>query len=293
MAGKAISQQIPQFRHRVFSNFYYNPAYACDPHKPEFSLNHRSQWVGFEGSPTTSSLAGSYMFRNDMAGGLIVSSDKTGATSRTLFSLNYAYNLKINHDWNLSFGLAWTIMQSKIDGSNISLHDNSDEIVIENLTGKVWKPDANVGIMVYNGKFYAGISAMQVFETKYQLYKSSSEGIDAERHYFINTGAHIPLGRKQSSTFHPDILMEFAYGTPFSFDISGIWEYNNSLLAGLTYSLSDAISLNLGYKYQDITFMYSYDIVINYLMTAASGAHELTLSYDLKGKGEKYAQPMF
>ena len=293
MAGEVHAQQIPQFRHRLFSNYYYNPAYICDPGKPEIVLNHRSQWTGFEGSPTTSSLAGSYMFRDDMAGGVIISSDKSGAIAKNLFSLNYGYNLKINTEWNISFGLAWTIMQSKIDGNMVDLYDDNDEVVIENLSDKIWKPDANAGIMLYSDTYYAGFSSMQLFKTKYQLYDASSGSIDSERHYFLNFGSHIPLGRNQISVIHPDLLMEFVSGSPFSFDLSGIWEYNNAMLAGITYSHTDAISLNLGYKYQGITFMYSYDIVISYLMSAAKGAHEITLAYDLQKGGSKHYQPMF
>lgn len=291
--GKSFAQQIPQFRHNVFSNYYKNPAFAADKNQPEIVLNHRSQWVGFEGSPVTSSLGGSYMFMDNMAGGLIVMNDKTGATARNAFQLNYAYLLNINQDWKLSFGLAWTIIQSKIDGSKIDLYDNSDEVVIENLSDKVWKPDANVGLLVFNDQYYAGFSIMQLFQVSYRLYENSDAGIQSVRHYFIQGGAYLSLGRSANSVINPYLNMEIVGGSPFTFDIGGIWEYNNSLLIGLNFSHQDAISLLIGYKFEGISFMYSYDMIMNQLMSNAKAAHEITLTYDIQSGSSKQYKPMF
>ncbi|MDA3912437.1 MAG: PorP/SprF family type IX secretion system membrane protein [Bacteroidales bacterium] len=293
LAGSSFAQQIPQFRHTIFSNYYYNPAFAADPEKPNIVLNHRSQWVGFDGSPTTSSLGGSYLFRDDMAAGLIIMNDKTGANTRNAFMINYAYLLNINQEWNLSFGMAWTIMQSKIDGSLIDLYDDTDEVVIENLSDKVWKPDANAGLLAFSDNYYVGFSIMQLFKSKYRLYDNHDSGIQSVRHFFIQSGAHIPLGRQAISVIHPYINMEIVGGAPFTFEFGGLWEYNESMLAGLSYSHLDAIALNLGYKYQNLTFMYSYDIIINQLMSAAKGGHEISIAYDLGSKTGNQYQPMF
>lgn len=290
---KVDAQQLPQFRHNIFSNFYYNPAYACDPNKPEIILNHRSQWTGFEGSPTTSSFSGSYMFRDDMAGGLIIMNDKTGPTQRLMFNLSYAYLLEINKSWKLSCGLSWTLMQSKIDGSMIDLYDDSDELVFENISDHIWKPDANAGIMIFNNKYYAGFSVMQLFKSKYRLYRDGDAGIDAVRHYFISSGARIEMGRSSTSVINPTFNIEMVANSPFTFDIGLMWEYKNSFLSGLTYSYRDAISMNVGYKYQNFTFIYSYDIVTSQLMCAAKGAHEITLAYDLNLGSSSHYQPMF
>ncbi len=295
IAGLGISQaqQIPQFRHSVFSRFYTNPAYAFDPYKPDILLNHRSQWVGFEGSPTTSSLSGTYPFREDMAAGLTISNDAIGAMNNLLFNISYAYQLKLNHEWHLNFGIAWTIMQARLDGSGLDLFHDDDELVTENMTGKSWKPDANAGIMVQNGTFYAGISAMQLFESKYRLYGENQGSIKANRHYFVTGGGHFEAGR--NAMVHASVLGEYVSGSPLRIDATGMLEYNNAMLAGMSYSLGDAISVNAGYKYTNFYIMYSYDIVINRMMSACSGAHEITLGYflDTDNQGGSNYKPMF
>ncbi|MFO7879341.1 MAG: PorP/SprF family type IX secretion system membrane protein [Bacteroidota bacterium] len=287
------AQQIPQFRHAVFGQYYSNPAYAFDNYKPDIMLNHRSQWVGFEGAPTTSSLSGTYRFMDDMAAGIIVSNDLIGATRNLLFNLSYAYQLEINREWRMSFGIAWSIMQAQLDGSMVDLYDEDDELVSASLSGKSWKPDANAGIMLNNSSLYAGLSAMQLFESKFRLYAENSGSIHAKRHYFFTGGGHFKAGRQ--AMVHASILTEFAPGGPLRFDLTGMLEYNDALLAGLTYSLGDAIVLNVGYQYKEFLFLYSYDIVTSRMMSASSGAHEITLAYFLS-RGQKKSnnyKPMF
>ncbi len=286
------TQQLPQFRHAIFSHFYYNPAYAMDLHKPDILLNHRSQWTGFDGSPTTSSLSGTYGFLDDMAGGLTISNDVLGATKNLNLTLSYAYQLKITDEWLMNFGIAWSLMQSQLDGSKIDLYHDDDELVRENLSGKSWKPDANAGIMVSNNTFYGGISAMQLFEAKYRLFDDIEGSIAAQRHYFITGGGHFDAGR--DSKIHADMTTQLATGTPARVYLSGMWEYNKALLAGLSYSHGDAIVLNAGYQYQNFIILYSYDIITSRLMSVSGGAHEITLGYYLKlEKGTSTFQPMF
>jgi type IX secretion system PorP/SprF family membrane protein len=293
MVGTSLAQQIPHFRHTLFSEMFQNPASITDPLKPNIILNHRSQWIGFDGNPTSSSLGIAYPFRDDMAAGLFIMNDKTGANTRNAFIINYAYRLNINQKWSLSFGMAWTIMQSKIDGNLIDLYDNSDEVVIESLSDKVWKPDANAGLLAFSDNYYFGFSVMQLFQSKYRLYDNHNSAIQSIRHFFIQSGAHIPLGRHAASIIHPTLTFKIVKGTPFTFDITGIWEYNKSLLAGLSYSHTDAIALNLGYKYEKLTFLYSYDMLINRLMSVAKGGHEVSIAYDLSLKSGSQHQPMF
>ncbi|MGC9331706.1 MAG: PorP/SprF family type IX secretion system membrane protein [Bacteroidales bacterium] len=286
------SQQVPQFRHAIFSHFYYNPAYAMDSHKPDILLNHRSQWTGFEGSPITSSLSGTYEFFDNMAAGLTVSNDVLGASKNLNLTLSYAYQLKITDEWLMNFGIGWSFMQSQLDGSKIDLFHDDDEIVMENLSGKSWKPDANAGIMISNGVFFGSFSAMQLFEAKYRLFDDVKGSIAAQRHYFITGGGHFNSGK--DSKIHADLTTQLTAGTPAYVYITGLWDYNNSVLAGLSYCHGDAIVLNAGYQYQNFVILYSYDIITSRLMSVSGGSHEITLGYHIKiDKTTSTFQPMF
>lgn len=294
MAGYHITkaQQIPQFRHAVFYQSYYNPAYAMDKYKPDILLNHRSQWVGFEGSPSTSSLSGTYGFMENMAGGLTICNDVLGATKHLNLILSYAYQLNITDEWNMNFGIAWSFIQAQLDGSMVDLYHDDDEVIMENLSGKSWKPDANAGIMISNDVFYGGISALQLFESKYRLFNEKEGSIDATRHYYLTGGAHFKSGRE--SVIHADMTTQTASGSPIRFYLSGLWEYNNSFLGGLGYNHGDAIVFNVGYQYKDFLILYSYDILTSQLMSSSAGSHEITLGYYLNfDKSSQTFQPMF
>lgn len=288
------AQQIPQFKHAIFYQSFYNPAYLMNEYKPDILLNHRSQWVGFEGSPSTSSLSGSYGFMDNMAAGLTVCNDVLGATKNLSLILSYAYQLKLTDEWNMNFGIAWSFMQAQLDGSMVDLYHDNDEVVMENLSGKSWKPDANAGIMISNDVFYGGISSLQLFESKYRLFDDKKGSIEAARHYYVTGGGHFVLGRNETSVIHTDITTQMASGTPVRIYLSGLWEYNNSVLAGLSYNHTDAIGINVGYQYKDFIILYSYDILTSQLMSSSAGSHEITLGYHLNlDKTSSTYQPMF
>ena len=129
------AQQLPHFRNPFFNLFVQNPATIAVSDVPDIMLNHRSQWIGFSGAPKMSTLAGKYLFRDDMAAGVYMMSDNYGLTQKLDFSVNYAYILK-TEQFNLSFGLAWTITQYKLKGTEISIYDVNDQIINQNMDDK-------------------------------------------------------------------------------------------------------------------------------------------------------------
>ena len=55
--GVAQSQQVPQFSQNMFNKLANNPAIAGSSESINTTVLHRSQWVGFDGAPTTLNLA--------------------------------------------------------------------------------------------------------------------------------------------------------------------------------------------------------------------------------------------
>jgi type IX secretion system PorP/SprF family membrane protein len=186
----SYSQQLPHFRNSYFNLQVMNPATISAQEIPDIILNHRSQWVGFQGAPRMSTLAGKYSFRDDMSAGAYMMSDTYGLTQKLDFCVNYAYLLK-SDQFNISFGLAWTLTQYKLMGTEITIYDANDQSINTSLDDKTWKPDANAGLFIYNNKFYAGISVLQLFKTKYNFFQSTNDVpglIQDVRHFTVAGG---------------------------------------------------------------------------------------------------------
>ena len=289
------AQQLPHFRNPFFNLFVQNPATIAVSDVPDIMLNHRSQWIGFSGAPKMSTLAGKYLFRDDMAAGVYMMSDNYGLTQKLDFSVNYAYILK-TEQFNLSFGLAWTITQYKLKGTEISIYDVNDQIINQNMDDKTWKPDANAGLFIYNKDFYAGFSILQLFKTKYTFFQTTNDvpGLIKDHRHFIVSGAY-NINSQDLHKFSPFTNLYFANSTPFKFDLGANYTYNSSFLSSLFLSKSDALVFSVGYKYDRFYLSYSFDFVLTRIRNVSSGAHEICIGIYLSQKqsAKRDSSPMF
>lgn len=290
------AQQLPHFRNHSFNIAAQNPAYISMKEIPDLMINHRSQWVGFSGAPRISSLAGKYMFADNMGASATVMSDRLGLTQKLDFNLGYSYVIKTEL-FNVGFGLSWTLTQYKILASEMSVYDSNDQIINLTADDKTWKPDANAGILISSAKYFAGFSILQLFRTKYTFFGSTNEVpglIRDSRHVFITGGYHL---KKTESlhTFSPVVNMYLAKGTPFKFDIIANYNYNNAFMSSLNFSKGDALIYTAGYRYDRFVFSYSFDIVLSRLRNISSGAHEICIGmyFGKSMKNDQGSSPMF
>jgi hypothetical protein len=61
--------------------------------------------------------------------------------------------------------------------------------------------------------------------------------------------------------------------------------YNNKVWGGLSYRISDAVSLMIGVVYKDLEIGYAYDIPTSQI--AATGSHEVMVRYRFKLERDK------
>lgn len=282
------AQQLPQFRFQPFNRMILNPASIGDFNSPDIILNHRSQWVGFDGAPVISTLAGKYPFREDMAAGAFISNDVTGISHRLYLNLNYAYLIKTDKV-NIAFGLAWTFTQYRIKGEDITLFTPNDAVLNTNLTDVAWKPDLNAGLYLFSDVFYVGFGAQQLFKSQFKFYQDNTNGaqITSARHFYFTGGGIFDTGFGDH-IFNPFINTYSTSGTPFKFDIGLNYMFQNKFLAALHYANGDALVLQLGYKYDKFQLTYAFDIVTSRIRNVSSGAHEISLAaFIFKPKTEK------
>lgn len=290
------AQQLPHFRNASFNLQTLNPASISVKEIPDIMLDHRAQWTGFSGAPRISTISGKYLFRDDMGAGAFIMNDSYGITQKLDFNLSYVYLLK-TENFNLSFGLAWTLTQFKLRGTEITIFDADDLSINQTLNDKTWKPDANAGIMISSGKYFAGFSILQLFKSKYIFFDNTNTTpglIRNQRHFYI-TGGYSLNQDKSPHIFTPTLNLYFAKGTPFKFDLIANYTYNNSFLCSLNFSKGDAIVLTAGYKFDRFIFTYSYDMIMSRIRNVSSGAHEICIGmYLLKNDSKnKNSSPMF
>lgn len=277
------AQQMPQLSQRMIDETTFNPGSIGTKPWTQIFLHHRSQWVGFDNAPSTQILSCDGTLREDMALGGYVVNDITGPTRRFSVNAGYAYRFAFR-DFMVSTGLSLSALQYGIDGTKITLHESQDPSVIQNVSEKAWKPDASFGAYMYNEKFYAGLSVMQLFGSRVKLkYPGDIRAqISMVRHYYFTSGYSIDL---ESVTLQPSILFGTTIASPSQLDFNLKAIYKERFTAGLGYRVSDALTFLAGVKIKEQFFLaYSFDWVTGGLRRYNSGSHEVVLIFMIHPK---------
>ena len=164
------AQQMPHYTQYMFNDFVINPAIAGVYDYFQIRTNHRFQWVGLMDPPMTNSI-GFYGPHSSlpMGYGGYIYNDVTGPTSRTGVTGSYAYNLAVTGDIRLSMGLSASIMQYRIDGTQLNPADVSDPAILS-LVSTSYMPDAGLGLYLYSDKFYVGLSVAQLLNNSIKIF---------------------------------------------------------------------------------------------------------------------------
>ena len=280
-AGQSFAQQLPQYTQYMFNDFVMNPAIAGRADYWEAKSNNRYQWVGITDAPRTYILSLQGPFKNlKMGMGGTLFTDIVGPTRRTGLNLAYAYHIKLNSEYKLSFGLNAGILQYSVDGSKIYPHDVGDPILSPNYQSAL-APDLGAGIYLYSKKLYVSLSFPQIYQANmkfftYQTTKNSTLAI----HFYGLAGYKINIG--EDFVLEPAVLIKMTdpvqYNIPVKADAGLKFSYQNKIWIGANYRSNDAISAMLGYMYNNWLMLgYSYDYSTTHLRGYNSGTHEIML----------------
>ncbi len=285
----SMAQQVPHYSQFWFNDFVISPAFAGTKPYYQAKSNNRYQWVGINDAPKTFILSAFGPEKEkDMGYGAQLFSDVTGPTSRLGFYGSYAYNLKIKDDIRLSMGISLGLLQYKIDGSQIVLHDDNDASLGDEVYAE-FVPDADFGIMVYTDKWHGGIVAKQLFNYSLNFDDVDALGINTLKTHFFAHGAYRYDFNEDWAT-EPFVLLKYMHPTPLQVDLGLRTIWKKMIWIGASWRSADAIAIMIGYEYEEqISFGYSYDITTSNLRTASSGTHEIMIGFKfskIKGNEE-------
>lgn len=278
------AQQLPQSNLYNFNPYGINPAYAGFNGCLEAYGSHLSQWVGIDGAPVTSYFSAHAGLGENMGlgGGIIL--DKAAYVSRFSGRLSYAYRIKLGDDHNLRFGLAGGVYQVKIDATNATVDDMTDEVIAGGAqSGMTF--DSEFGIF-YNYKgFQLGLSIPQVLETRAKLDFQDLDGFTGTRHFVGYTGYKWEASDKWE--VEPSILFKTAGSSLSQLDINAMVTYNNLISLGGGYRTHIGPLARLGINIKDMFVIgYAYEFAGANISSYSNGSHEVMLGFKFCGEKE-------
>lgn len=281
----ANAQQMPQYSQYMFNDFIVNPAVAGSKEYYQARSNNRYQWIGIVDAPKTYilSIYGPDK-KKDIGYGGYAFNDVVGPTSRTGIYGAYSYNFLIDGNVRLSLGLAVGLLQFKIDGSKVILHDDGDPSFGDAMYVK-YTPDATFGSYIYAPKYYGGLGFSQLFGNKIKF--KDVESIDhsnLKQHLFMNAGYFYDIN--DDFTLEPSFMFKAVWPVPVHFDIAArciykelVW-LGTSFRTGFVSQTMDAFNIMIGYNHEDqILIGYSYDMTLSNIKNYSSGTHELMIGF--------------
>jgi type IX secretion system PorP/SprF family membrane protein len=206
--------------------------------------------------------------------GFTATNDQIGPFSQTLFYWDYSYQIDIDFDTRLSFGLNAGFHIVNLDLTSIdTYHQNDPEVY--NLNNR-FLPNAGVGLYLYNYNYYLGISAPRLLEQNFSP-QSTGQAL-LVRHYFFMAGYVFDLD--EIVKVKPSIVFKYTPNAPLSFDFT-MNMYHERWGLGFSYRHEDAVvGLFQLFLTQQLSLGYAYDYTLSDLRHESSGSHELMLRYD-------------
>lgn len=270
----------------MYNNIVLNPAVTGKNEVFTFSLSHRSQWIGFEGAPSTQIIGLHWPFKNPkVAMGVTLINDEIGSRSNKSIFLNYAYRLELGNG-KLSFGL-----KGGFTSGSFSIIDIAEgEYIFDEKSNNYFIPNFGLGLYYYTPVYYAGFSVPHIFgymakgeNNGFSLYHSLS------RYQYYLTGGY-------TFDLDGDIKLQPSFiagieNKSFVPEINCNAVYKDMLTGGLSYRSKEAVVMLLAYRISYQTKIgISYDFGIGELANYHNGSFEIYLQY-LLGYKVKASNP--
>jgi type IX secretion system PorP/SprF family membrane protein len=285
----SYAQQDAQFTQYMYNTININPAYAGSRGALSMFGLYRTQWVGLDGAPVTSTVSMNTPLNESRLGlGVSLINDKIGPTTENTISADLSYTINTSEDWKLSFGIKATANLFDLDASKLNPAQANDPSLQNYST---FSPNIGAGIYWHSDKAYVGFSIPNFIETS--RYDDNEVAIFKERiSYYLMGGLVFDLS--DEIKFKPAVLTKMITGAPLQVDASANFLFYEKLMLGVSYRWSAALSAMVGFQISDGLYIgYGYDRETTNLNNYNSGSHEIFLRYELFKNNDRITTPRF
>jgi len=287
-----FAQQDAQFTQYMYNTININPAYAGSRGALSIFGLYRTQWVGLDGAPETSSFSINTPINNSNLGiGGSLVNDNIGPTNENNISVDLSYTVQTSANFKLSFGIKGTANILNLDVSKLNPEDQGDP-QFQDLDNK-FSPNVGAGVYWHSDKAYIGLSVPNFIETN--RYDDNDVAIYKDKiNYYLMAGYVFDLDKYQYTKFKPAVLTKMVEGAPLQVDISANFMFMDKFVVGVAYRWSASLSAMAGFQITDGLYLgYGYDRETTNLNNYNSGSHEIFLRYEFIINNGKMTTPRF
>lgn len=284
------AQQDSQYTQYMYNTISVNPAYAGSRGALSVFGLYRTQWIGLDGAPVTSTISVNTPLNNSNLGlGVSLVNDKIGPTNENTLSADLSYTIPTSDTFKLSFGIKGTANLFNLDLNKLSYEDQDDP-QFQDLNNKI-TPNIGAGVYWHSDRAYLGVSVPNFIETN--RYNDDDTAIFKDKiNYYFMAGYVFDLNYYVK--FKPAVLTKMVQGAPLQVDVSGNFMFNDKFTVGLAYRWSASLSAMAGFQVSDGLYIgYGYDHETTQLRRYNSGSHEIFLRFEFFNNYNKMISPRF
>ncbi len=303
-----LRAQDAQYSQFYAAPLYLNPAFAGSALAPRAVLNYRNQWPGLDATYVTYSASFDYYFPKAKSGvGLLVTNDMQGFGKfrNTDIGAQYAYQLELSDDWAFRAGVQASYVLRNANYFGLTFGNQyTSQGFDPNLPGESLAyatnnyVDLSSGGLLFSDKFYIGYSAHHMNRPNQSILSGENSPLPMKS--TITAGMKIPLDSKTGKglrvsknereiSFSPAILYKMQgkfsqldAGMYFTYEplVLGVW-YRGLPIRKSIEGLNnhDAAIFLVGFKNNNLSIGYSYDLTISSLTPSTGGSHEISVAY--------------
>lgn len=286
-----FAQQDAQFTQYMYNTININPAYAGSRGVLSLFGMYRTQWVGLEGAPETSSFSVNTPLSHNLGLGVSLVNDKIGPTQENNISADLSYSIQTSATAKLSFGIKGSANIFNLDPYKLNPETQGDR-KFQDFDNKL-TPNVGAGIYWHTDKAYVGFSVPNFIQT--DRFDTNDIAIYKEKiNYYLIAGYVFNLNHYQTVKFKPALLTKMVEGSPLQVDVSANFMFNEKFVLGAAYRWSASVSALAGFQITDGLYLgYAYDRETTKLANYNSGSHEIFLRFEFLKKYNSITSPRF
>jgi len=273
------AQQAAQYSQYMYTTQLFNPAYVGTQKNTELNFVHRSQWVGVEGAPNTTTVAINAPLKRGLGIGGSLMQDGIGAVTETTAKIDIAYRILISRNIKLSFGLTGGLSSLNFNLRELNIYDGNE--ISQTSMPRTVAPNVGFGTYLYGKRFFIGISSPNLLTTQTELSSAKPLSVKRQMHGYLMAG-YVAEDKSNRFKVKSAFLMRYADGAPLAMNLSSTISFKGGFEAGLGYQWRSGIQVLAGLNIKRRWFVgYTFDWSTTPLRNSNFGSHEVILRVKL------------
>ncbi|MBY0436006.1 MAG: type IX secretion system membrane protein PorP/SprF [Cyclobacteriaceae bacterium] len=274
VANFAHGQQDPLYSQYLNNPVLLNPAYAGINNRLDIVAGYRSQWGGFDGSPTTLNFSGhTSLVQNKVGAGISVVQDKLGENKFTQYNALYSYKIDLKSGEVLSFGLQTGMTNYRNDNTMLNPQQTGDPAF-----GFVNELKFNIGagVMLKSERYMLGFSVPRITRATVDM---GGQKIDVYNQHFYLLGGYV-FYLTDRIRLKPSILGKATKGA-FSTDLNFNLNIDENYTAGVFTRNFNTYGILLQANVKDYRVGYVFEVPTNNSVGTRFTTHEISLALSM------------